>query len=648
MCGFLLWVTNTSKGVDKKIFTDALNNANHRGPDNTSILFSDFNYFPETRSNYDDFSNIGLGHNRLALVDLTNSSNQPYIDSKTGEAILFNGEYYNFRSDFPNLKSDTQAIFRLIQQEGVSGLKKVRGMFSLIFFNFHAEDKNIILARDPFGKKPLFFFKDNKNFIASSDFASIKNIVTSKIDLNYKELGKYISGKNVINFIGDQSIWNNIFTVKAGSFIEFSINDFSLCSRKYFLNKNHKLSDHIVSGKNKFKLSNLDKDIRSCVEERLMSDADVAVTISGGLDSSLIAIYANELRKDLKKRTGFYTCVLQPAGSPTEDLIFSRKLADKLDVDLVEVSPLTNDEDFDTEILISTVRKIIKSHRSPINLLTTTLPSYFISKAVSKDGYKALLDGLGGDEMMGGYPKSYLQLYYSNYLEGNYFASLNSLMNYLFYEILIRKNYINSFRNIIKFMISNYKNKRLINRLHIDLIAKKIINNLVSDNEKSKEIVNGFEQTYNFYNERTELLTYKSVQENDLFSYRMMTFYEMVDTSSMLNGVENRSPFLDQRLLKYLDMPDSFKHRFGLNKYALRKILNQKGFSFIANRKEKAGSSSPFPLKIFENYKIRSLINQSKILIDLIGKNNLSEFSSDPNFNARFLSLAILEEIENI
>ncbi len=646
MCGFLLWVTSSGKGIDKELFTKSLAKAKHRGPDNTNILFSDLDYFPKENSNTDSFCNIALGHNRLSLVDLSSFSNQPFIDSITGEALLYNGEYYNFRNDFPNLKSDTQAIFNLIQKEGINGLKRVNGMYSLIYFNLNTFKKEIILARDQFGKKPLFYYGDNKNFVASSDFASIKNIVYYKKFLNLQELGKYISGKNSTNFIGHQTIWKDIHNVIAGSNIKFSLEDFSLCTANNSLKKNDRLDNFRFSKTNDFKLSNLDKDIKTCVEERLMSDADIAVTISGGLDSSLIAIYANQFRKYSNKRTGFYTCLLQPNGKPTKDLIFSRKLADKLDVELNEVNPLTNDQDYNAEILIEATKKIIYSHRSPINLLTTTFPNYFISEAVSKDGYKAILDGVGGDEMMGGYAKAHLKLYYSNMIYGKKINTFKFLKNFLFHEILIRKDYKNSLIKILKPFITKHKNK-LIFKSDIDSTAKLIIDNLKLNNEKENFIKNGFNDIYNLYEEKDKLLTYKSLQEHDLFTYRMMTFLEMIDTTSMVHGVENRSPFLDQRLLKYLNMPDNFKFRFGLNKYALRKLIKEKGFKFLSDRALKEGSSSPFPLSIFKNNKIRTLINKSKFLIDLIGKDNLFEFSLDPFFNAKFLSIVILENIND-
>ena len=160
MCGILLHYSKASN-IDESKFIKALTLQNHRGPDNLNFKkISD---------------NLIFGHVRLSIIDLSKNSNQPFINQKTNNNLIFNGEIYNYIelkekliSDGINFSStgDTEVLLKYIEKYGIDGIEKFNGMWA---FAIHLSQKNqIILSRDRFGKKPLYYFQDDKNFIASS------------------------------------------------------------------------------------------------------------------------------------------------------------------------------------------------------------------------------------------------------------------------------------------------------------------------------------------------------------------------------------------------------------------------------------------------------------------------------------------------
>ena len=641
MCGILIWFSKKNTGVDINLFSRTLKFVSYRGPDsNNSLYFKGYENIKNLISSTNTKPDLAIGHNRLSLVDLSKNSDQPFFDENIHKYFLFNGEFFNFREIFPTFNSDGKALFELINKSGFNSLNNVKGMFSLAIVNLSPTKREITIARDSFGKKPLYYYLDKDSLVISSDFVSIHNIIPSTRILNKNAFGKFVSLKNSLDFKDKETIWKQIKSVIPGSYLNISLDNLEIKSENYFSswrrkNKIINLSNQVY----KFSIKQLSLDIQNCVEQRVSSDADLAVCISGGIDSSLIAYFANEYSKKNNKKIGFYTCILNPQNKLSEDLFYSRLLSEKLGVDLVEVDPFNGDLLIDSLAIVNAVKTIIKFTASPINLLNSTLTNYFLCEKVFKDGYKAILDGVGGDEIMGGYP-NYSKLFLANMNKSGFKNSLGYLKNYIGYE---SKSKINNIYITFKILLKSlfcYLKKNGTN-YKFDYISKKIYASLIEFQEH-KDIIDGLKDGSYLLKERDELLSFDHYQEFEICKYQLPFYHQIMDITSMVNSIENRSPFLDQRLLKYIYMPDKFKHRNGLNKYALRQILKEKGLDFIASRKKKEGNTSPFPIKTFLGESIKKEIITSKYFLYLFGKDQLDKFTNDPYFNSRFLSFAIL------
>ena len=302
----------------------------HRGPDGSGVK---------------TFGNLTFGHVRLAIQDLDSRAAQPM--TVDGTTIIYNGEAWNvknLREEFKNRKwnttSDTEPIAALLARDGVQALNKIDGMFALAWHN----NSGIFLARDRYGKIPLYIAKDDKNIFFASEIKALPKALKAKAILPGHVL-------NLLNM--EQVKW--ITKTKP-----------DVCTPENVL-----------------------RFLKHGVEQRLLSDRPVCFLLSGGLDSSLVLAIARELHPEPVA----YTAVLDPQ-SP--DLIAARKIAKELDVPLqeVQVSPPTLEQ---IHAAITTVENPMKAQ---IEIALIHMP---LMKAIASDGFRVTLSGEAADELFCGY-----------------------------------------------------------------------------------------------------------------------------------------------------------------------------------------------------------------------------------------------------
>ena len=156
MCGLLLFIGK--KKISSKLFKEALQLQNHRGPDSSQIFVKN-NTTNTFSKNFDEKEyNFLIGHNRLSIIDLSDGSNQPIFNKNSKNFLLFNGEFYNFRdfSNHENKFSDTKTLFSGLETEGVKFYEKVNGPWASVY---GISNNKIFLSRDRYGKKPLIIIK---------------------------------------------------------------------------------------------------------------------------------------------------------------------------------------------------------------------------------------------------------------------------------------------------------------------------------------------------------------------------------------------------------------------------------------------------------------------------------------------------------
>ena len=223
MCGICGWVTLTNHEIDPSVLTRMITVLGHRGPDATG----------EWRS-----ENCALGHTRLSILDIDGGS-QPMVD-ETGAAIVFNGEIYNYRDIKAQLKSkgvvfrtrsDTEVVLRAYQEWGDSCVKHLEGMFAFAIAD--PTQKRLYLARDHFGKKPLYYFFQNGMFIFGSEIKAILQnpVVRNVVDIDNRALIDYLSIGYILT---PKTIFKQIRQIHPASYAVVNWSEKTFVERKYW------------------------------------------------------------------------------------------------------------------------------------------------------------------------------------------------------------------------------------------------------------------------------------------------------------------------------------------------------------------------------------------------------------------------------
>lgn len=349
MCGILAYFGGH---IQKKEFRDALDLMNHRGPDYTGTL---------------DLENGMLGHKRLSIIDLTPSSNQPFEinDFK----MVFNGEIYNYIELKKEHKistltnSDTEVLLRMYIKYGASFLKYLNGMFSIVIYN--TKTKDIFVARDRLGIKPLYFYKKNNEIIYSSEIASILHLKPSGFDdfglRQYRKLRMTLKG---------YTIYKDIKQFPAA---HYSIN--GKLYKYWDINPEKSLNP---------KDEELDFLLKDSVRLRKRSDVPLGSYLSGGLDSTIL------------------TYLLKPSHTWTVGFPEMNEF-DWTDIADASLDSIHHKTIVSKKLFLDTGEWMINKRKEPLSVPNEIL-IYLMTKSVKKEN-TVVLSGEGADELFWGYDR---------------------------------------------------------------------------------------------------------------------------------------------------------------------------------------------------------------------------------------------------
>ena len=377
MCGITGFV-DYGKSItinDLEVLTNTLN---HRGPDNKNFVL-------EKKKNF----NIGLGHTRLSIVDLSINGNQPITSFDGNKIIIFNGEIYNFKELKKKIlekninfkffgNSDTEVFLEAINILGlVETLNLTSGMFAFALLD--KQENNIYLCRDRFGQKPLFYSTHDNNFIFSSEIKSLnKNLKNKKIDENA------LSDFFLFNYIkGHKTIYQEVKNVKPGSLLKYGLESKKITETLW------KKKVNIFSIHSELKSEKLDNLLTESIKEQTDCEVPYGIFLSGGIDSSLItAIATKKLSKKIKTFTISFKNRNYSEGK------FANKIAENLKTEHFEFF-------FDKDDMIDTIENFFELNDQPFADVSK-LPLILLSR-LSRNKIKIALSGDGADELFGGY-----------------------------------------------------------------------------------------------------------------------------------------------------------------------------------------------------------------------------------------------------
>ncbi|OGF69637.1 asparagine synthase (glutamine-hydrolyzing) [Candidatus Giovannonibacteria bacterium RIFCSPLOWO2_02_FULL_45_14] len=531
----------------------------YRGPDEEGYFFA-------------ESPKIGLASRRLSIIDLE-SGHQPCFDEEKDIIVVFNGEIYNYRELRKGLekrhrfetKSDTEVIAHLYEEEKEDFVKKLEGMFAIAIWD--KKGGKLLLARDRFGEKPLYYSFFNGNFIFGSEPKSILAHPAARAELDRSTLEKYL----LYEFVpAPQTIFKNILKLSAGHFLVLKNGKIRL--EKYWdVTENNPLADLPSQDFQKVLEDKLDQ----AVKKMLVSDVPLGVFLSGGIDSATIAYFAQKNSKDKIE---------------TFSVGFDKDSFDETPYALAAAKQLESEHYhtvFGTKELLDLIPQIYSLLDEPM-ADPSLLPTFLLSK-FTREKVKVALSGDGSDELFMGY-----QTFQAEQVASVYKLVPKILRNGV-------KNVVNLFPASSGYFSLDFKLKIFLN--HFDN-PPEIRNQLWIGAFSPFEIK---ELTGNHPDKIFENIAGgpPRLPEGDIpkrLSYLYLKNYlqdgilTKVDRASMFNSLEVRAPFLDHILASFVfALPTNEKLNGFTTKYILKRLMRNHIGKNIAYRK-KHGFAPPVAL----------------------------------------------------
>lgn len=608
MCGIAGWIkleNNRAANHSEAVLHAMCERMKHRGPDSEGL------WLDET---------VALGMRRLSIIDLQ-TGEQPVYNEDKSVVVVMNGELYNFREVRADLEkrghkfetnTDTEILPHLYEEYGEAMLEHINGMFAFALWDKRKE--KLLIARDRFGEKPLYYgVFDGKLIFASEPKVLLEN-PSVKAEINTDALRQYLSFDYVP---APNSIYKNIYKLPAAHFL--TIEKGEVKTRRYWnltWNKNGNTPTFEKAAEDLREL------LADAVRMRLVSDVPLGILLSGGVDSSTVAAFATQFSSEKVK-----TFSIGFEEDSFDESKFARQVATHLDTEHYE-DKLSVEKAAD---LISEIGTWLDEPMSDGSLLPTFLLSRFVRKYVT-----VALGGDGGDEIFAGYPM------YFGHKVANFYKSVPQFL---------RSGLIEPIVNNLPVSTSNlsfdYKAKRFVAASKYDLVTRHHSwfgsfsidqqQSLLSKDVLSKtssDIYKGAKDLLEICDAKNEI---EKMQFLDINFYMAEDILTKVDRASMAVSLEVRAPFLDPRVAQFAaSIPLEYKLKGNKGKYILKKAVEPLLPKVILQRPKKG-----FGIPIAEWLKGRL----NPLLHDLLAPDRLK---NQGLFDEKFVQKLIKEHETNI
>jgi asparagine synthase (glutamine-hydrolysing) len=545
MCG-ICGIVDLKHKIDEGTIKKMMKIMKHRGPDDEGHLLE---------------KKIGLGHVRLSIIDLSKKGKQPMANDDKSLWIVYNGEIYNYIELRDELKrhgykfrstSDSEVLLKAYEFWGKDCLYRLNGMFAFVVYD---KKKNILFgARDRFGIKPFYYYKEPDKFIFSSE---IKPILSSGVKPapDYDIIHDFIVYKLMSH--SEKTFFQNIKKLLPGHYMEIDIATTNIKIGKWW-----ELKIDIQDIKADDAVTNFKKLFKDSVRLRLRSDVPVGSCLSGGLDSSSVVMTMVKVlgtSKNVKTFSSTYS--IEFAGNEKK---YVKEVVKKSGATGFEIEPSTSD-------LITDLEKLVYYQEEPFYSLSP-FAQWEVMKLAHRNRMKVLLDGQGSDETMAGYT-GYMGFYFAGLFKSGRWSILRKDLNA--YRKLHGSKYPKM--DILYPMVPKYMKRRAKQKqsyyLTTDFLSKYKGSELYLDIMRSRPLSNVLK---------------------DSVKHQLMELLRFEDKSSMAFSIETRLPFLDFRLVEFLfTLPDHLKLKDGKTKYVFREALKDLLPPDIYDRHDKVGFAIP-------------------------------------------------------
>jgi asparagine synthase (glutamine-hydrolysing) len=562
MCG-IAGKLYQNESPELKTVTAMCDRMHRRGPDNFGIKLID---------------NLVLGHRRLSIIDLSCEANQPMTSLDNRFHIVYNGEIYNYleiKNDLDNkgyifsTKSDTEVIINAFHEYGPSCFNKFNGMFSLALYDLH--EKKLILARDRFGKKPLFYHKfSNGSFSFASQVDALLSDIKIESKLNFEALNHYLALGYILNPITQ---YEGIFLLEPATYLIVNTEGIIIEKTRYwnyadyFRNKTSKKEAEIAE--------ELYFLLDQAVKLRLASDVPLGAFLSGGLDSSsIVAIMKKYFTSELHTfSVGFKNDTYNelPDANKVSDYIGT--IHHTLNIDYKNASDLIP--------FIEAFDQLFADN--------SLIPMLEVSK-LAKQHVTVVLSGDGADELFSGYitynaDKFYHAAKWLPLLLRTHLGKEKQLYNQqkLSFAYKARQFFSGTQFNYQK---AHFHWRSIFTPEQRIAILGKQYRDIIYDTDP-------FYVFSKYYQSVSDLEIMDQHYYVDAMTWLTDDILTKVDRTTMYNSLEARAPYLDYNLAEFAaSIPSKIKFKNNRKKYILKKSLKPYLPEFVINKK-KSGFNSP-------------------------------------------------------
>jgi asparagine synthase (glutamine-hydrolysing) len=581
MCGIL-------GSVNVEVGEGDLEAIRHRGPDSRGLI--------EVEQKQ---HKVYLGHTRLSIQDLSESGSQPMWSGCGNYCIIFNGEVYNHKELRATLgdiafkgHSDTETILYYLIKNGGESCKKFNGIFSYAFLD--KKRMKLVLSRDPFGVKPLYYYFSGNKLVFSSELKAIKQLVGSFEVCN----ASLYSFLKIRYDLSPQTLYKSVKKVRPGHILEFDLTS-DLKVREAFYSFGY--TEQVHSSANDLVERYLDL-LDKAVQRQLLSDVPVSILLSGGVDSALLLAMMKKHQPEVDSFTvGF------DAEHEESEILDARENARILGSNHSEI--LIREEDF-----FANFTDMNRWIEEPV-ASQSVVPYNFLLKRVHESGFKVALSGQGVDQMWGGYPRFNYQ---------NVFSLLSPFLP-------------EGLRNVSG-LFKNDKLRRGLNAVTSGDFAEQYIESFsFFDDRMIERLVN-----VKFKEEEKSVLKQEIEYRREILGIKGLTPAEQMmildlrtnladdillytDKGGMRHSVEIRAPFLDLDLVKFAEtVPQLHKvnrkqnkilHKDLGEKFLPKEIVHRKKKGFYVPRKKwlQSGYAEQLKGEIVLEKRFSSLFNTNEV-----------------------------------
>lgn len=532
---------------EESVGQEMIRSISYRGPDFLDVKFQD---------------NVCLAHARLKVIDVDSRSNQPFYNADKSLAIVFNGEIYNYltlKEELATLgkynfhtTSDTEVLLYAFEEYGIECLQKIEGMFVFAIYDFRK--KELVLARDRMGKKPLYYsLCPDSTFVFASELKAILKHPSVKKELDLEAVNQYLTFDYIPT---PNSINVNVCRLEAAHYMV--VKDGEIRKKSPYWKSNFDIDKTISFGEAKEKLDHL---LNEAVKKRMISDVPLGVFLSGGLDSSTVAYYA-QLNSTSKVNT--FSIGFEDKSYDEQD--YALQVAKHLGTEH-HVKTLTSEK---TVELIDEIFPLMDEPFADASII----PTYFLSQ-FTREKVTVALGGDGSDELLAGYP-TFLSNKFKSPLKYFPDAMISLLLRAA--DLLPTSDKNISFDFKVKQYLRGFSSREdHIHQLWLGsfLPAEKAKLwttekfNLLKDKDGLEIIDEHFKNDIR--------LPFSKITNYYYQTYLLDDILYKVDRASMFNSLEVRAPFLDLQLVEFLNsLPIGFKQKGFQGKHILKDMMKGK------------------------------------------------------------------------